>query len=386
MDESDSGKRAEFGVLFVAGIGKQHPGSTVVAFAGALYGWLFRSNHAECLSADWSPALTNTLLSPSDGDDDGPARATLGVPLYLDGARRDAEWLLAESSWADVSELPRFLDLARWIWKVSTCLLVLQFVIPMRRHWGAAQQARCRRRAARRASRTAAVSARTEHDQDQPGWLGSSAAVLGYLILMGVAAMLSVLLSALLAALAVIADLPIPRIDQAVRWVIVRLSAVLGDSYLLAHCPVQFAAMRTRVAQDLRWLQSQCQTVAVVGHSQGAAIAHQVLKNHECPVEGIRAFITLGQGIAKLHLLQRMDWDPGTRTRALWSRLFVTAGLFLAGLPAIGFVAGRRPGMPVISVLVAGGSWPSGSGCATRSKPSERASRRMSSCRSPSPS
>jgi hypothetical protein len=30
--------------------------------------------------------------------------------------------------------------------------------------------------------------------------------------------------------------LPIPRIDQAVRWVAVKISAVLGDSYMLAHC------------------------------------------------------------------------------------------------------------------------------------------------------
>jgi hypothetical protein len=65
------------------------------------------------------------------------------------------------------------------------------------------------------------------------------------------------------------------------------------------------AAMRTQVARDLRWLQGRCEKVAVVGHSQGAAIAHQVLKNGDYRPESLRAFITIGQGISKLHLLQR---------------------------------------------------------------------------------
>jgi hypothetical protein len=284
MQESDHFQRAEFGVLFVGGIGKQHPGSTVGLFASALYRWSFRSNRAAYLSADGAPSLHDTRLSADSGDG-GPARATLSVPVQLERGRRDATWLLAESSWADVPDLPRFMALARWIWKVSTCLLVMQFVIPLRRHWHSAHRS-----------------------------LASRAVVLGYLVLIVIAAMLSVLLSLVLMALAIVARLPIPRIDQAVHWVILKLSATLGDSYLLAHCPVQFAAMRTRVARDLAWLQSQCQTVAIVAHSQGAAIAHQVLKGTDCPVGNVKAFITLGQGIAKLHLLQELcstwTWWP----------------------------------------------------------------------------
>ena len=83
-------------------------------------------------------------------------------------------------------------------------------------------------------------------------------------LLMCGAAMLSILLSILLFALAVAVKLPIPRIELAVRWVVVKISSVLGDSYVLAHCPVQFAAMRTKVAHDLRWLQERCGKVAIV--------------------------------------------------------------------------------------------------------------------------
>ena len=319
MAECVEDTRAEFGVLFVGGIGKERPGSAVSALAAALYGWLFRWNRGTSLSEKPSPALLDAVLSPAAGDDGGPAHVTLEVPLRLKRGTRQGHWLLAESSWADVSALPRFVDLAHWIWKVSTCLLVLQFVIPMRRHW-------------------------LQSGPDGPNPLPlyrRVAVVLGYLALMGVAAVLSVLLSLVLFAVAITALLPIPRIDRAVRWVMVKLSAILGDSYVLAHCPVAFAAMRTRVARDLGWLQDRCNRVAVVGHSQGAAIAHQVLQERGDHPGNLRAFITLGQGISKLHLLQEMDWDPDVRQAALRSRWLVAIGLGAAGLPALGWVTSR---------------------------------------------
>ena len=75
-------------------------------------------------------------LSPALSGDEGPAHVTLDLDrpeFKIDG--RQGRWLLAESSWAEMSVVPRFVNLVHWIWKVSTCLLVLQFVIPMRRHW-----------------------------------------------------------------------------------------------------------------------------------------------------------------------------------------------------------------------------------------------------------
>jgi hypothetical protein len=327
MEEPARPKRFEFGVLFVDGIGQQRPGSAVTSLAAALFDWLFRWNRAQGLSLPRSPVLGTAVLSAGDY---GPAHLILETPLFLSSDERQARWLIAESSWADAHAPPRFLDLAQWVWKVSTCLLVLQFVIPMRRHWRQYQ-----------------------HDAARPvpTWrrLDSAAASLVYLTLMGVAAMCSVLLSVVLLALAVAAKLPIPRIEAAVQWVVVKLSAVLGDSYLLAHCPVEFAAMRTKVTADLSWLRQQCDVVAVVAHSQGAAIAHQVLRDAGS-ADGVRAFITAGQGISKLHLLQRMDWDPAARRAAWWSRLFVVAGLLLAGLPALGVIAGRI-GVPALHVL-----------------------------------
>ena len=318
---------SEFGVLFVAGFAEQRPGDAIAAFANALYRWMFRWNARPHPWSASPPTFSEAALATTD---DGPAHATLAVPVRLSTGEHDARWLLAESSWADLFTPPRFLGVARWIWKISTCLLVLQFVIPMRRHWQRAKRAR-----------------KSWHRR-----LADRLMALCYLGLMAIAAMASVLLSLVLLALAVVEKLPIPRIDKAVQWVAVKISAVLGDSYMLAHCPVQFAAMRTQVARDLQWLQERCEKVAVVAHSQGAAIAHQVLKDGGDQRGNVRAFVTIGQGISKLHLLWRMDWDPRVYRAAWWSRLLVTTGMFLAGLPALGVLARHWTSATIVKTLV----------------------------------
>lgn len=50
MGSSVGGDRAEFGVLFVAGIGGQRPGSAVASLGAALFRWLFRWNRSVELS------------------------------------------------------------------------------------------------------------------------------------------------------------------------------------------------------------------------------------------------------------------------------------------------------------------------------------------------
>jgi hypothetical protein len=328
-------ERPEFGVLWVAGFAEHRPGTAVAAFAGAIYRWLYRWNAGPPLLPASPPVLSDTVLNGASGADDAPAHVRLAVPVDLSTGSHDARWLLAESSWADLFTPPRFLGVARWIWKVSTCLLVLQFVIPMHRHWNRARR---------------------------PGkpWhrrLADGAIAPCYFILMAVAATVSVLLSLVLLALAVVEKLPIPRTDQAVRWIAVKISAVLGDSYMLVHCPVQFAAMRTKVARDLCWLQDHCDKVAVVAHSQGAAIAHHVLKDDRDQSGNVQAFITIGQGISKLRILQRMDWDPRVSRAAWWSRLLVTTGMGLAGLPAIGLLAHHWTSAAVVKFVLDTPAW-----------------------------
>jgi hypothetical protein len=352
MSDYIGGGCHKFGVLFVAGFKHQHRGSAVASLAAALYRWLFYWNAREdqgppCRPTprDLSdltklkelPALNDAGLSGVGGKDGQPAHLTLSVPLHLSTSEEPehATWLLAESSWADLFVEPRFLGLARWVWKVSTCLLVLQFFIPMRRHWSRAVKPDAER-----------------------FWLASGALAVVYAVLMGVAAMLSVLQAALLLAVALAAYLPIPRIDKAVRWVVVHIAAMLGDSYMLAHCPVQFAAMRTQVASDLGWLQERCDKVAVVAHSQGAALAHRVLKEGRYDSCSMKAFITLGQGISKFGVLWRMDWDPRARLGAKISRVLVTTGMACAGLPAAGLVVSHWSNAAFVEAVTDLPWWP----------------------------
>jgi hypothetical protein len=322
MGERAGEGRYKFGILFVGGIEHQRPGSAMASFSAALYAWLIDWNYNSGGPPGSQPILKDARLSSAGGEDHEPAQLTLEVPLGLSDGPVHARWLLAESWWPALFTAPRFLELARWIWKVSTCLLVMQFVIPMRRHLS---QAKAKK-----------DSKNPDHSILWHSRLTHVAAALCYLVLMSIAGMLSVLVSLLLLALAVAAKLPIPQIDRAVRWTIVKISSTLGDIYVLAHCPVQYAAMRTKVAQDLRLLQRRCERVAVVAHSQGAAIAHQVLKDNDYGKDSgdLRAFITSGQGISKMHLLQRMEWDPQYAADAWWTRTLVTLGLACAGLPA----------------------------------------------------
>jgi hypothetical protein len=339
MPECDGKGQYKFGILFVGGIEHQRPGSAIASFSAALYAWLVDWNCHSGWARGWPPALKDARLSSGGGEGCEPANVTLEVPLGLSDRSVRARWLLAESWWPGLFTAPRFLQLARWIWKVSTCLLVMQFVIPMRRHLRQAKAKNDPRNLGHSISR---------HSR-----LAHVAAALCYLFLMSIAGMLSVLVSLLLLALAMAAKLPIPQIDRAVRWTVVKISSTLGDIYVLAHCPVQYAAMRTKVAQDLRWLQRNCERVAVVAHSQGAAIVHQVLKDCDYDQDSgdLRAFITSGQGISKMHLLQRMEWDPQYAGDAWWTRTLVTLGLACAGLPAFALLMSRWFSAAVLRAL-----------------------------------
>ena len=60
----------------------------------------------------------------------------------------------------------------------------------------------------------------------------------------------------------------------------------------------------------------------------------------------------MGQGIAKFHILWRMDWDPHAYRAAWWSRLLVTTGMFLAGLPAVGLLLRHWTSATIVKTLV----------------------------------
>jgi hypothetical protein len=60
--------------------------------------------------------------------------------------------------------------------------------------------------------------------------------------------------------------------------------------------------MAAEVRRDIEWLGSRADKVAVIAHSQGAAVAHRALEG--LGPGTVQLFITLGSGLNKLHLLR----------------------------------------------------------------------------------
>ena len=100
------------------------------------------------------------------------------------------------------------------------------------------------------------------------------------------------------------------------------LADTLGDSFILAASQIQRAAIISHVRRDLEWLISQgCAKIAVIGHSQGAAVSFEALctgvlkkfceskpadSDSSAPQLKETMLITFGSGLAKLRELERV--------------------------------------------------------------------------------
>jgi hypothetical protein len=124
----------------------------------------------------------------------------------------------------------------------------------------------------------------------------------------------SLVVLAALALLLVLAIPPIPSLRSALLRVQQTLADSVGDSYILLASPIQRAAIVSHVRRDLEWLLPRCRRIAVVAHSQGAAVAYDVLCTGvlEGRTRGDSLFITFGSGLSKLEEIRRII---GTRKR-----------------------------------------------------------------------
>jgi hypothetical protein len=306
--EIDHGmKRPELGVLFVHGIGEQRRGETLVQFADPLSSWVVRWLSHGALGEpgightddDGHVVMSGTQLEP---DDDGPARTMMivnaGPAEQLGG---HTEWLLAESWWAETFHAPKTTTVILWLFVVLPYLLLEHTYVPLSR------------------------SFRTWRSSRTHGWKYVVAAVrtvgfaLFFVAALPIAAVAEVFVSLLLVPLLI----PIPALRDFAKNAVVKLANTLGDCFVLTSSTVQFDAMVRQVAHDLAWLKSQAGAVAVVAHSQGAAVAHEAIREYGSK-EKLSLFATVGQGLAKLH-----------RVRAL-RRTHKTAGFGLAWLGLVG--------------------------------------------------
>jgi hypothetical protein len=273
--------RHALGVLFVHGIGEQPRGDTLLAFGEPLIrcirAWI---DGREIGEAD----VIESKLSASESGSEEPAHAVLEITV---GKRPPLTWLLAESWWADEFSRPPFMKLAGWLLTIGPWAIISH------------------------ASR----------------WLRHAPRVqVPYQLLKIVLAIpLSMLMQLVVASLALVAWLPIPVLRNAISGFLLRITGTLGDSYVLLENPIQQAAAVGALRQNVEWLSGHCDKVAVVAHSQGAAIARLALAGRRHPK--VCVLVTFGSGVAKLTELGSMSTEKlARRVRTiLWVSLVAIA-------------------------------------------------------------
>ena len=374
-------RRHDLGLLFVHGIGEQERGATLVTAGEALHAWLHRwfrgitrswraagladeqlfewqrrrkqqlwqqrgeeralprfealrtlLGNMRTVAADTALppletvrndvaggilAATASLRDPHlrDGDEDAPAHAPLELlAIGTDGKEHRSRWLLGESWWAQAFTEPTFRQLALW--------LVQALPWTLGRHYGSRVG-----RAWRRARPTAG--------RNVLGQLRALPEVLANLVLLVLATPFAVVAQAILLLLVLVALLPIARLRAALAGLERTLAATLGDSLVLLSSPLQQAAMVAQIRRDAAWLATRCKRVAIVAHSQGAALAHMAMRDERPP--NVALLLTCGSGLRKLEELRQMSAsEEGLAGRAYLS----AAGVVLLAASAAGAISG----------------------------------------------
>jgi hypothetical protein len=350
---------ADLGVLFVHGIGQQAWGDTLVRFGDPLLTWI---GHwcVGASAAAWTHLHRKEWFVPErvladlcvvakgtsvqEGATSGPAHALVELRLpYLElapeaGASADApdgststldlrtrgDWLLAESCWARAFLTPGFRGLAFWAFVVYPWTSASHYGAQVRRAW-----ALWRKRSGAPQVLTAPLLA-----------VRTAASF-------AVSVLLALVVLAALALLLVLAIPPIPALRSILLRIQQTLADSVGDSYILLASPIQRAAIISHVRRDLEWLLPRCRRIAVVAHSQGAAVAYEALctgvldgRSREDSL-----FITFGSGLSKLEEIRRII---GTKKRWFgWWPIFglltlVVALDLLGAVDVLPFVAGDK--------------------------------------------
>jgi hypothetical protein len=276
------------GVLFVHGAGDHGTGAALIEFGESLIAWLdgwLRHGEASVGIATDRALVGVTQILVREGDEHAPAHSY--VRLRPEDGSGDHTWLLAEAHWDEAFTPPGFQQVLLWAIGVVPWTVLTQFIGPL----------------ARRAKLV------------PPTPIG----VAGYLWRVVVAATTSLIVSAVVFALAilivVLSLIPIDAVRNVVSGLQRFASTGVGDLYMVLTSPIQRAALTGAVQRDIAWLRSRgCDRVAVVAHSQGGYVAYQALSDPwQRPVE---LFVTFGSGLIRLTESDRARRGP-TLTLAL---------------------------------------------------------------------
>lgn len=315
--------RHDLGVLFVHGIGQSKQGETLLNFGeplrAAIEQLLEPADRARAVTAKVSAAW---LSDPGDGI---PARAELSIEGACTSGpdtNTPSRWLLAEAWWAQTFPTPTYGDIASWSFGALPATLVSHFDRRFRRA-GFDLIRVLRGDAAPVRALSALVRMVVE----------------GLVLTLALAATPILLL--MVAALLVL-GLPPLKITRDLAGSLQRtIAATVGDSFVFMRQAMTASAITTVVRERLEWLSARCRRVAVVAHSQGAAVAHRVLRSTtSAPCD---LFVTFGSGLGKLSDIERGDIARGRAYLWLAAVAGVAAVLGAIGLLVRGWNAGQGP-------------------------------------------
>lgn len=276
------------GVLFVHGIGEQPEGDTLLRFGQPIINCLKTFLARGGADRAGGVSVAKTVLTPSKLQINEPPHAELTVTARAnaDGKRREESWLMAESWWGGDVQAPAFGKMSGWMMTFGAWTILSHFT----KHIARRQY---------KATRAAL-----------------------YLFALVASIVLASLLQIAIVALSLLAILPIPGIHKALAGMLLALTGVLGDSYVLIESDLQRSAIVKKTRTALEWLSERCESVVVIAHSQGAAIAHLALR--EQGPDNVRGLFTFGSGLQKLEeLLHLRDVPSKARSVARLTPIFL---------------------------------------------------------------
>jgi hypothetical protein len=278
-------KTYRLGLLFVHGMGEQGRGDTVTEMGDALTEWLRRWISERGAGF----RIREATLREESGASTGPSAHVSVVLTDEKGVAQ--EWLLAESYWAGAFRPATFRELVMWAVSVGPWLIASQGSGIHRRVWGA-------------------------EVRPQDRWWVMPLRVLSTVFVIALAALVAAIVTPLAIVLLLVSAIPIPVVSGVARGLAQNLAGSFGDLLVLVRSPVRFAAMAERVRKDIELLDSECDRVMVVAHSQGSAVAWQGIRRAaQMPAPDrprVSLFVSFGQAMRKLKSLYRLHQIGGS--------------------------------------------------------------------------
>lgn len=303
------------GVLFVHGVGEQQQGDTLTEMGDALIQWMKRwverPPPGQVTGSEGEIRILSASLREPGDDLVSFSNLALEIAVPQGDGRQTTNWLVGESWWADVFRPPSFAEFAAWGMSVGQWEAVTQILD---------------------------IFERLRLPSHAPGALRAAlwpiaVMLMAILVLASIAA--SSLMILLAAALTILRLIPIGPVQQAALAGQRTMAMGAGDAFILVRSPARFAAMVSRVRDDLAEMREYCDEVIVVAHSQGAQVAWEAIRRSdpgpEAIPKGLSRFVTFGQALRRLKLLYRvthLELD-GTVLRSIVGGIAAQLGLVL---------------------------------------------------------